>query len=52
MLFRDFLRTNESARQAYLAKKLDAAQRWRDDRIAYADAKTEVIVRLMQRAES
>ena len=43
---------DESARDAYLAAKLEAARRWRDDRIAYADAKTEVIVRLMQRAES
>ena len=52
LLFRDYLRTDESARDAYLAAKLEAARRWRDDRIAYADAKTEVIVRLMQRAES
>jgi len=52
LLFRDYLRTDESAREAYLAAKLEAARLWRDDRIAYADAKTEVIVRLMQRAES
>jgi len=34
-----------------LAAKLAAAQRWRDDRVAYADAKTEVILRLRQDAE-
>ena len=31
--------------------KLEAAERWRDDRVAYADAKTEVIGELMDRAE-
>jgi len=51
LLFRDYLRTDEFAREAYLATKLEAAQRWRDDRVAYADAKTEVINRLMARAE-
>lgn len=52
LLFRDYLRSEESAREAYLAAKLEAAERWRDDRIAYADAKTDVISRLMERAES
>jgi len=51
LLFRDYLRSNVEARDAYLTAKLDAAQRWRDDRIAYADAKSEVISRLMERAE-
>src|SRR5206468_4059206 len=49
---RSCMADDESARDEYLAAKLEAARRWRDDRIAYADAKTEVIVRLMQRAES
>jgi len=51
LLFRDYLRAVESAREAYLAAKLEAARRWRDDRIAYADAKTDVIGRLIERAE-
>ena len=51
LLFRDYLRSNVEARDAYLTAKLDAAQRWRDDRIAYANAKTEVISRLMELAE-
>jgi len=52
LLFRDYLRSNEAARDAYLAAKLEAAERWRDDRIAYADAKTEVILLLTRDAES
>ena len=52
LLFRDYLRAHEDARNAYLVAKLDAAERWRDDRIAYADAKTLVINRLMDEAES
>jgi len=52
LLFRDYLRSSDVARDAYLAAKLEAAERWRDDRVAYADAKTEVIQRLMTNAES
>ena len=51
-LFRDYLRSNSSARDKYLTAKLEAAKQWRDDRIAYADAKTEVINRLMDQAET
>jgi len=52
LLFRDYLRSNQAARNAYLDAKLAAARNWRDDRIAYADAKTEVIERLMAEAEA
>ncbi len=52
LLFRDYLRSSESARQAYQAGKLEAARFWHDDRVAYADAKTEVILPLMRDAES
>ena len=52
LLFRDFLRSSESARDAYLEAKHTAARLWRDDRVAYADAKTEVIARLMSDAEA
>ncbi len=51
LLFRDYLRSSEAARDAYLAAKQEAADRWRDDRVAYADAKTEVILRLTKDAE-
>jgi GrpB-like predicted nucleotidyltransferase (UPF0157 family) len=52
LLFRDYLRTDESARSAYLEAKLRAAELWRDDRIAYADAKTGAIARIMEQAET
>ena len=52
LLFRDYLRTNRAAREAYVNAKLEAAQLWRDDRVAYADAKTDVILRLMEDAEA
>ncbi len=51
LLFRDYLSSNRDARDTYLSAKLEAARQWRDDRVAYADAKTEVINRLMDRAE-
>ena len=51
VLFRDYLRDAAAARDVYQAAKLEAAARWRDDRVAYADAKTDVILRLMQAAE-
>jgi len=51
LLFRDFLRSSRAARDEYLTAKLEAAKEWRDDRVAYADAKTEVIKVLMVQAE-
>jgi release factor glutamine methyltransferase len=52
LLFRDYLRSDGSARDKYLTAKLETAQQWRDDRVAYADAKTEVINRIMDQAET
>jgi len=52
LLFREYLRSNGAARNMYLTEKLAAAEEWRDDRVAYADAKTEVINRLMVQAET
>ena len=52
LLFRDYLRDAPAARDEYLAAKLDAAERWRDDRVAYADAKTAVILRVMRDARA
>ncbi len=51
-LVRDYLRANGGTRDAYLSAKLEAAERWRDDCVAYADAKTDVILRLRQDAET
>ncbi len=52
LLFRDYLKSNVSARNKYRAAKLEAAKHWSDDRVAYADAKTEVINRIMDQAET
>lgn len=52
VLFRDYLRQAPAARDEYLAAKLGAAERWRDDRVAYADAKTAVILRVMRDARA
>jgi GrpB-like predicted nucleotidyltransferase (UPF0157 family) len=51
LLFRDFLRRDRDARDAYAAAKRDAAIVWRDDRIAYTEAKTEVILDILESAE-
>lgn len=50
LLFRDYLRADPTARSDYLDAKVRAAERWRYDRIVYADAKTEVIEVLLGRA--
>lgn len=52
LLFRDYLITSGTARDVYLEAKMEAAERWREDRVAYADAKTHVILGLMREAES
>ena len=51
LLFRDRLRTDAHAREAYTRAKLSAAARWRDDRIAYTEAKDHQIRELMAVAE-
>jgi GrpB-like predicted nucleotidyltransferase (UPF0157 family) len=51
LLFRDYLRATAGDREEYQAAKLQAAELWRDDRVAYTEAKTEVILRLMAQAE-
>ena len=43
LIFRDHLRANPSARDAYLALKEDLAARYRDDREAYSKGKTAFI---------
>lgn len=51
VLFRDYLREHPDARAAYAAAKRRAAVDWRDDRLAYTDAKTAVIQEIMAAAE-
>jgi GrpB-like predicted nucleotidyltransferase (UPF0157 family) len=52
LLFRDYLRSYASARDAYARVKREAAQVWSDGRIAYTEAKTGVILDLLDAAET
>jgi GrpB-like predicted nucleotidyltransferase (UPF0157 family) len=52
LLFRDFLRADAAARDAYAALKRDAAARYRHDRIAYNEAKSSFILDALARAEA
>ena len=51
LLFAAYLRQDAADRAAYLRGKEWAAARWADDRIAYTEAKTEVIGPILVRAE-
>ena len=52
LLFRDYLRTHPAAGDRYLAAKRAAAVTWRDDRWAYTEAKTGVILDILDEAEA
>ncbi|HET9781900.1 MAG TPA: GrpB family protein [Candidatus Dormibacteraeota bacterium] len=51
LLFAAYLRHDAAARAEYLWGKQLAAERWADDRIAYTEAKTEVVKTIAVRAE-
>jgi GrpB-like predicted nucleotidyltransferase (UPF0157 family) len=51
LLFRDFLRTHHAARNAYAETKRVAARMWADDGWGYTDAKSEIILDLLEAAE-
>jgi GrpB-like predicted nucleotidyltransferase (UPF0157 family) len=51
LLFRDHLRRDPAARDAYAAAKREAAAVWADDRPAYTEAKGAIIRRLLAEAE-
>ncbi len=51
LLFRDFLRADAAARDAYAALKRDLAARYRHDRIAYNEAKSHYILDALSAAE-
>jgi GrpB-like predicted nucleotidyltransferase (UPF0157 family) len=51
LLFRDYLRTHSAARDAYAEAKRDAARIWRDDRLAYPEAKTGIILDMLEAGE-
>jgi GrpB-like predicted nucleotidyltransferase (UPF0157 family) len=50
-VFRDYLRANPPACDAYAAMKREAAALWRDDSLAYTEAKNDLILDLLGQAE-
>jgi GrpB-like predicted nucleotidyltransferase (UPF0157 family) len=52
LLFRDYLRCSADAREAYAAAKREAARLWGSDRPAYTEAKTDVILGILDQAEA
>jgi GrpB-like predicted nucleotidyltransferase (UPF0157 family) len=52
LLFRDFLRSDEPTRDAYGRLKTQLAATYRDDRIAYNEAKTAFILDALDRARA
>ena len=51
LLFRDYLRADAATRDAYGDLKRSLAVRYRDDRVAYNEAKTAFILDALERAE-
>ncbi len=51
LLFVDYLRATATAREAYLQAKHAALARWADDRIAYTEAKDDVILAITAQAD-
>lgn len=51
LLFRDYLRARPPAAEAYAALKRELAERFRDDRVAYANAKSPLIWDLLRQAD-
>jgi GrpB-like predicted nucleotidyltransferase (UPF0157 family) len=49
--FRDHLRRDPGARDAYARVKRQAAKDWADDRMAYTDAKSDVILGILAEAD-
>lgn len=52
LLFRDYLRAHDEARDAYAAMKLEVAGRWREDRMGYTYSKSDLILELLEHAEA
>jgi GrpB-like predicted nucleotidyltransferase (UPF0157 family) len=51
LLFRDYLRSHPEGASRYAQVKWEAARRWADDGWAYTDAKSEVVVGILDSAE-
>jgi GrpB-like predicted nucleotidyltransferase (UPF0157 family) len=52
LLFRDYLLAHDDERDAYAAMKREAAAHWHEDRQGYTYAKSDLILDLLERAES
>jgi GrpB-like predicted nucleotidyltransferase (UPF0157 family) len=52
LLFRDYLRASAFAREAYAAAKREASRLWADQAAAYTEAKSDVILDILDQAES
>ncbi len=52
LLFRDYLRAHDEARDAYAAMKQAVADRWREDRMGYTYSKSDLILELLEHAEA
>ncbi len=50
ILFRDYLRAHPETVQEYADLKRDLAEKYRNDRVAYTDAKTEFIASVVEKA--
>jgi hypothetical protein len=52
LLIRDYLRASANARDAYVAAKREAATLWADQAAAYTEAKSDVILGILDQAEA
>jgi GrpB-like predicted nucleotidyltransferase (UPF0157 family) len=52
LLFRDYLRAHDEARDAYATMKQEVANRWREDRMGYTYSKSDLILELLAQAEN
>jgi GrpB-like predicted nucleotidyltransferase (UPF0157 family) len=52
LLFRDYLRSSTAARETYAAAKREAARVWGNDRPAYTEAKSDVILGIIEQADA
>jgi len=51
VLFRDWLRTHHADAEAYMYLKISLSEKYRDDRVAYTQSKTDFINRIVEKAE-
>jgi GrpB-like predicted nucleotidyltransferase (UPF0157 family) len=52
LLFRDYLRASAEARESYAAAKREAARLWADQGAAYTEAKSAVILDVLDQAQA